>query len=650
MTANVEAESKVGMASSQRLVAGTARITHAWRTVAAVASTGAAVVSLVSALYTYGVIGRADAHQTIGNIGAAWVGVRPAADTALAIGDTLHLAATITDKSGSVLVGAHPIWTSDDARVATVLGDGSVVARGPGSTGVAVIVGGLVAHARVVVAQRVAAISVEAGALDSTVSVAEDARLALHSVARDARGYTIAGVVPRWHIDDTTVATIDSSGMLAGRSPGRSIVTASVGAIAGHAAITVVATPAAIVAVAGTSQRALAGRALPQAVVVRVTSRRGQPIENQLVTFVCAGGQGAVSPDTSRTDADGRARTTWTLGGLPGRQVLLASVDHLDTAVHVAAEADPAAPNTRVSALAASLGAEAGAPLGDSVGVRVTDSTGRVLAGVPVTWTALSGSVRQADARTDSLGVAHAHWTLGTTPGVQRLRVQVGAAESADPVAPLTISATARAGKPASIEILAGDDQHAVVGTALSKPIAVRVLDAHGNHVTGVPVVLSPSGGTVPDTALTSDSSGVSRTRWTMGRAAGRLTLAIHVDGVTRLVAVHARAMPARPANLTFDDAPPSHASRGVRRLVALVTDAYGNPVAEVPLHFTTHTGSLSPSRGVTDARGRVALAWSVGNRTGDLTLSGSVTAGHDVNATYTVRASATHAGAHAQR
>lgn len=639
------------MASSQRLAASAARgpwFTHAWRTVAAVASTGAAVVSLVSALYTYGVIGRSDAHQTIGNIGAAWVGVRPAVDTALAIGDTLHLAATITDKSGSVLVGAHPTWTTDDPRVATVLGDGSVVARGPGATGVAVIVGGLVAHARVVVAQRVAAISVEAGALDSAVSVAEDARLALHAIARDARGYTITGVVPLWHLDDTTVAAIDSTGTLAGRTQGRSIVTASVGAIAGHAAITVVATPSAIVAVAGTSQRALAGRALPQAVVVRVTSRHGKPIENQLVTFVCAAGQGSASPDTSRTDADGRARTTWTLGDLPGRQVLLASVDHLDTTAHVAAEADPPARNTRVSPLAASLGAEAGTALGDSVGVRVTDSTGRALTGVPVAWTALSGSVRQLDPRTDSLGVARAHWTLGAAPGVQRLRVQVGAAESADPVAPVTIAATARAGKPAAIEILAGDDQHAVVGTPLSRSVAVRVLDAHRNHVADVPLVLSPSGGTVPDTALVSDSSGVARTRWTMGRSAGRLTLAVHVDGVTTLVAAHARAIPAAPANLTFDDAPPSHTSRGVRRLVALVTDVYGNPVPEVPLHFTTHTGSLSPSRGVTDAHGRVALAWSVGKHTGDLTLSGSVP-GHDVTATYTVRGG-THAEAHGQR
>ena len=72
------------------------------------ASTGAALVSIISFLYSYGVIGKSESHQTIGNLGAAWVGLRPAVDTAYSIGDTIHLAATITDKSGAILVGAQP--------------------------------------------------------------------------------------------------------------------------------------------------------------------------------------------------------------------------------------------------------------------------------------------------------------------------------------------------------------------------------------------------------------------------------------------------------------------------------------------------------------------------------------------------------------
>src|SRR5205807_8554337 len=80
----------------------------AGKLVAMAASTGAALVSIISFLYSYGVIGKSESHQTIGNLGAAWVGLRPLADTAYSIGDTIHLAATITDKSGALLVGAQP--------------------------------------------------------------------------------------------------------------------------------------------------------------------------------------------------------------------------------------------------------------------------------------------------------------------------------------------------------------------------------------------------------------------------------------------------------------------------------------------------------------------------------------------------------------
>ena len=86
---------------------------QATKLVAAGATTGAACVSIISFLYSFGVVGKSESHQTIGNLGVAWVGVRPAFDTATAIGDTLHLAATITDKAGAILVGTRPTWSSE---------------------------------------------------------------------------------------------------------------------------------------------------------------------------------------------------------------------------------------------------------------------------------------------------------------------------------------------------------------------------------------------------------------------------------------------------------------------------------------------------------------------------------------------------------
>lgn len=601
--------------------------THIWKLVAAVASTGAALVSLVTALHSFGVLGDSDAHETIGNLGVAWVGLRPAVDTASAIGDTIHLAATITDRAGAVIVGARPTWTTDDPRVATVLRDGSVIARGPGSTRITVAVGNLLARSRVVVRQQVASVAVAAASGDSFVVVPEGAVLPLRARALDARGHAIAGLAATWHIDDSTVAALDSTGEVSGRNVGRTLVSAKVDGISGHAPVSVVSTPAAIDPVAGAEQRALAGSVLPQAVVVRVTSRKGHPVAGQLVTFRTADGHGEATPDTARTDEDGRARTMWTLGSFPGRQTLLASVAPVDSALAIVAEAEPVARNTRLIAVTGALAGRAGAGLDSVVVVRLTDTTGHVLPDVPVTWTALDGGrIDSVDARTDSLGEASAHWILGPRSGTQRLRAQVGVGHGGRAIPPVTFSATALAGTPAAVVIASGADQHAVVGRALAKPIIVRVVDAKGNGVAGVAIVLTPSAGELSDTSLTADSLGAARVRWTMGRAAGEERIGVHVDGVHKLVTLTAHATASTAANLSFEDVPSEvkHARVHGKRLAALVTDIYGNPVADVRVKFSTKSGSVSPARAVTDAKGRVVVSWLPGHASGDQTLVGS--------------------------
>src|SRR3712207_6476456 len=91
---------------------------NAGKLVTAGTSTGAAIVPIVAFLNSYGIIGEPESAKTIGTLGAAWGGLRPTADTATSIGDTLHLAATITDRNGTVLIGARPTWTSENPNVA----------------------------------------------------------------------------------------------------------------------------------------------------------------------------------------------------------------------------------------------------------------------------------------------------------------------------------------------------------------------------------------------------------------------------------------------------------------------------------------------------------------------------------------------------
>jgi hypothetical protein len=616
-------------------------VKHTAKLVAVAASSGAALVSIFTALYSYGVIGAAESHQSIGNIGAAWVGLRPAIDTATAIGDTVHYAATVTDKNGSILVGARPTWTTGDSSVAVVLQDGSVVGRGPGRTMVSVVVGKLVAHSTIVVSQVVAKVEVRASG-DSVIVLPEGAQLQLQARALDARGYPIGGLEPTWHIDDNSVASLDSTGLLTGKAAGRTAIGAKVQGVAGRAGISVVTPASAIALVAGTNQRALAGKQLPQAVVVRATNRRGTAASGKRVTFRVPDGQGSVDPASAVTDADGRARTAWTLGTDPGRQTLFASVENVDSALAIVAEADPVAANTRVTPLADKLVGQAGGQLPDSVAIRITDATGRVLPDVPVRWTMLDGgSVDSAASRTDSLGVASARWILAKKTGTQRLRVQVGVGSGLG-IPPVTLSATALAGAASSVAVTSGDNQRVAAGAALPKAIVFKVADVNGSGVGDASLTLAPSGGLLSDTALTTDSLGIARTHWTMGHSAGDYSLAVRVEGVKKLLKVTARATPAAAANLAFDDVPADKHSHDAktRKLSALVTDVYGNPVPDARVNFSTKAGVVTPARAVSDARGRAGLTWKLGSKPGEQTLKG-VVKGTDVTGEYVTQVGA---------
>jgi hypothetical protein len=610
---------------------------HVGKAVTLAASSGAALVSIFTALYSYGVIGQSESHQSIGNLGATWVGLRPAIDTANSIGDTVHYAATVTDKSGSILVGARPTWTTGDSSIATVLSDGSVIAQGPGRTIVSVVVGKLVTHSTVVVQQKVAKVEVGRAESDSLIVVAEGTDLQLVARGFDARGNLIGGLVPAWHVDDNTVASLDSTGVITGKNAGRTVIAAKIDGVAAKSWVSVVTPAAAIALVAGSSQRALAGRALAQAVVVRATNRRGAAASGKRVTFRLGEGQGAVEPASAVTDADGRARTNWTLGLYPGRQTLLASVENVDSALAIQAEADPVAANTRVAALTDSLSGHAGQELPDTVSIRVTDSAGRVLGDIPVRWSVLDGgSVQATDSRTDSLGIARARWTLSKRTGLQRVRAQVGAAPGLG-IPPVTIAAAALAGSPTGIVVSAGNGQRAAAGAELPKALVLKVVDENGSGVTGALLALAPSGGTLVDSALTTDSLGYARTRWTMGHSAGEYTLAVHVDGVKQLVKLVARAVPAAPANLAFDDVPGDRHQRDpakAKRLIAIVTDVYGNPVPDARVNFSVKSGTVTPARTVSDAKGRASLTWKLGTKAGEQILTGMVR-GTDVTGDY---------------
>ena len=607
-------------------------ISHAWRWGAGFISAGAGLVSILS--YTHSIKAKYDPDSVAvsGLAAVRWVGVTPALDTASSIGDTINLAVTATDPRGNALLGAPTVWTTSDSVVASVDSAGTVVARSAGTAAIGVTVGRKVATAHVVVRQVPAEVRIVG---DSIFRVPEGERGQTVGYVADARRQKILGLAVRWRSADASVAAVDSLGSVTGTAPGRTTFTAMYGGLVTQLPVEVYPVPSSLTLLSGDGQRAPAGRRVANPVAVQVVSRSGRPIDGVPVRFVLPEGAGETDPQSAASDAQGIVRATWTLGGMPGRQSLAVSAEGVASHTVVTAEAEPVGANTRLAQVTENLEGPAGGVLPVPIVVRVTDSSGVALADVPLTWSADDdGKIVASESRTDSLGEARARWTMGPKSGAQRAYVQVGSPRA---VPRFVVRATAQAGRAATVALVAVAKREGSVSKVLKPLVELRVLDRAKNPVAGVPVTLLPTHGSVDDSILTTDSTGRVLVSWTLGRSAGLHRMTVRVEGIDRPVEISARARPAAPANLAFVEPKAGTAHRSVQSLDADLTDAYGNPVADQPVVFSTKFGSVSPARVMTDARGRAHTRWTPGSKVGERTLVAAVK-GTEARATFVLK------------
>jgi hypothetical protein len=591
------------------------------------------LVSILS--YTHSLKSKFEADSLAGGALASvrWIGISPTADTASAIGDTIQLAVTATDARGNALLGAPTVWNSTDSTVATVDSAGTVIARGSGGTAIVVTIGGKAARAHVFVRQRPAGLQI---AGDSLFRAAEGSRGRTAAHVVDVRGHEIDGYATRWRSADPSIAAVDSFGNVTAVAPGRTVFTATADEMVAQLPVEVYPVASSLTLLSGDGQRAPAGRKVSQPVTVQVVSRSGRPIPGVPVRFVLEDGAGRAEPQADSSDAQGIARASWTLGGFPGRQTLSVVAEGIATPTVVTAEAEPVAANTRITVVSEGLQGPAGEAMSDPAAVRVTDTSGVALVDVPVAWTAADdGSVLAAESRTDSLGEARARWTLGPKSGTQRVYIQVGSART---VPRFAVSATAQAGPAAKATVIGNAKHEGVVGSTLRPAVEIRVLDRAGNEVPGATVTLNPASGTVADSVVTTDSIGRALVAWTLGRTAGVQHLTVKVDGVERPIEIVARARAAAPANLTFVAPKPGMEKRAVQSLDVDLTDAYGNPVADQPVVFSTKFGTVSPARVMTDTHGRAHTRWTPASKVGRRTLVAAVK-GSEARTTFALEA-----------
>ncbi|MEZ4413190.1 MAG: Ig-like domain-containing protein [Gemmatimonadales bacterium] len=601
---------------------------------ATILSGGAALVSILSFVAGRRTAHASDAAAGLGVVEVTRIALSPLADTAYSLGDTLHFATVAADAHGQVLHAASVHWTVDNPTIAHVDSAGQVVALAPGVTTVMVAIGGRTGRARVVVQPRMTELAIIG---DSVIPIAEGTTLELRAMGADARGNWLDPVDAVWSGGDAEVALIDTAGTLQGVSPGITKISVVAAGLSSERKVLVTPVPSSLTLTAGADQRAAVNQKLPTAVAVQVVSRSGRPVPGVQVTFDPSASAGQVEPQYVTTDTLGMAGTRWTLGPTAGRQRLAVEVGGIDSAMIVTAEADPTAENTIIVARPDSLTAEAGTAIAGAIVIEVTDTLGMVLADVPVTWTALDGGAfTQASTRTDSMGMAAAHWRVGPKAGLQRARAQVGNPRS---IPPVVLSARVTPGHATTLRLVSGDKQRGVVSLTLSKAIVVRALDSLGNGVGGVPIRFASHSGEV-DSIIHTDSTGRAGARWTLGKMAGGVRAVARMEGTKDSVVTTATARPGRARTIVFMAAPAGGtAGRPLSKSVRMVVrDQFGNPVPNTTVRFSVSGGSASPRSGVSDASGAVWTKWTLGTKAGNQVLTASITS-PAVKATHTVKA-----------
>lgn len=379
------------------------------------------------------------------------------------------------------------------------------------------------------------------------------------------------------------------------------------------------------VAAVGTGVRAGdAGAALADSLAAKVTDRYGNGVPGATVVWNVTRGGGTVSPAQSTTDAQGVAKTQWTLG------VRLDSVQTAEASISPAVRAEFSATAglplgaqlTKVSGDAQN--ATAGDPLAQPLVVRLALADGRPVVGATITWAIATGggSVTPPTSVTDADGKAQTSWRLGTGSGQQGVSASVESLTE-------WFTANAAAGAPTTFAKVGGDGQTAGAGSAAADLLAVRVTDAHGNPVPGVPVswtVLS-GGGSVSAATATTDANGVARTQWTLGlRVDSIQSVRAQVSAALQLQ-FNAMATVPSGAHLVPVSGNGQAAPVGTQLPVPVVVrlrlpDGRGIIGAPVTLAAAPNSGSITPTSAVTDAGGQVSATWTLGNQAGTATVT----------------------------
>ena len=245
----------------------------------------------------------------------------------------------------------------------------------------------------------------------------------------------------------------------------------------------------------------------------------GSAIANVAVTFSDGGRGGTFNPPTAITDANGNAKSSYTLPKTAGTVTVTAASSGYTTATFT----ETALPGPAAS-VATVTGFNQSGPVGTTLPAalvaKVKDVYGNVIANAQVTFsdTGLNGTFQPNPAVTGANGQASTNFTL---PTAAKINFAVNAASGS--ATPAVFHETSTAGAPASISTSGGNKQTGTKGTQLPVALQVTVKDQYGNGVPNTTVTFTDNGagGSFSTTSPVTNGNGQAGAFYTLPAVAG---------------------------------------------------------------------------------------------------------------------------------
>jgi hypothetical protein len=178
-----------------------------------------------------------------------------------------------------------------------------------------------------------------------------------------------------------------------------------------------------------------------------------------------------------------------------------------------------------------------GDELDQPLAVKVVDSSGAPIVGLPVAFVVVSGDdggrLEPDTAITNAQGEASTIWVLGTTPGDRTADARVVVTGDSSRV--VTFQATAVAGTPDTLRALSPLIQPGRRNEAAANPPVVLAVDRFGNPVVGVLVhwEVTAGGGVLSDSLASTGADGTASVAWTLGDQSGVQKVTALLDGAS---------------------------------------------------------------------------------------------------------------------